>query len=198
MQKKSRLKSIDKKITNEKIIQILKTGGIIAYPTEGVYGLGCDPFNKDAVKKLLHIKKRQMAKGLILIAASWQQILPLIKLENIKPTILKKIRANWPGPITWIFPSTKIVPKWITGKHNSVAIRITSHPTAKKICQKFGGPIVSTSANLAGNSPIITKKALIAQFSSLNQKIIITKGRVGRLKHPTKIYDALTGKILRK
>lgn len=197
MQKKSYLKSINCNNRDDKITKILQKGGVIAYPTEGVYGFGCDPFNKNAVKKILALKQRKMAKGMILIAANWRQILPLINLKNIKPTILKKIYQSWPGPVTWILPATKLVPKWIKGEHNSVAIRITAHPTAKKICRNFVSPIVSTSANLAGQPPIKTAKELLLQFPNDSKIAMITKGRVGRLKKPTKIFDAITGKSLR-
>src|SRR4030067_1807882 len=133
------------------ITKTLHKGGIIAYPTEGVYGLGCDPFNETAALRLLKIKQRHINKGLILIASDWNQVKNLIKLDLKKYPVIKLNNKN---PITWVFPATKKVPRWITGKFNSVAIRVTSHPIAKKICQKFGGPIVSTSANLTKQPPI--------------------------------------------
>ena len=174
------------------IIKILREGGIIAYPTEGVYGLGCDPFNETAVLRVLKIKQRHINKGLILIASNWNQVKNLINLDLKKYPVIKLNNKN---PITWVFPATKKVPRWITGKFNSVAIRVTSHPIAKKICQKFGGPIVSTSANLTKQSPITR---LGQMDRPLVSKIdFIAQGRVGKLKKPTNICDVKTGKVFR-
>jgi len=180
---------------NNKINHAIKTlheGGIIAYPTEGVYGLGCDPFNETAVLRLLKIKQRHINKGLILIASSWKQVENLINLDLKKYPVIKLKNQH---PITWVFPATKKAPSWIMGKFNSIAIRVTSHPIAKKICQKFGGPIVSTSANL-------TKQLPITRLNQMDQRLIskvdfILQDRVGRLKKPTKICDIRTGKIIR-
>ena len=174
------------------ITKTLHEGGITAYPTEGVYGLGCDPFNETAVLRLLKIKQRHINKGLILIASSWKQVENLINLDLKKYPVIK---FNNQHPITWVFPATKKAPSWITGKFNSIAIRVTSHPIAKKICQKFGGPIVSTSANL-------TKQPPITRLNQMEQRLIskvdfILQGRVGGLKKPTKICDIRTGKIIR-
>ncbi len=178
------------------IAKILHAGGIIAYPTEAVYGLGCDPLNEASVLKLLALKKREVAKGLILLASSWSQIEALIAIEKIPKDQLVKIKSSWPGPITWIFPAAKKVPKWITGAYESVAIIITAHPIAKAICENFGGAIVSTSANVANNSPAKTYDELIAEFGADVFDMVLV-GAVGKLEKPTPIYDALTGKAVR-
>lgn len=171
--------------------KILADGGIIAYPTEAVYGLGCDPFNETAVNKLLAIKQRSVTKGLILIAADFSQIenliMPVPNLDEIKKT--------WPGPNTWVFPATKLVPKWITGDFDTVAVRITSHPIAKKLCLEFEKPLVSTSANLAGEEPV-------KHWQDLNPLLLekidyLLKGEVGGAAKPSTIRDAISGKILR-
>ncbi|MBU0745089.1 MAG: Sua5/YciO/YrdC/YwlC family protein [Gammaproteobacteria bacterium] len=177
---------------SDQIIKVLQQGGIILYPTEGVYGLGCDPFNETAVLRLLKIKRRDVKQGLILIAANWDQVKDLINLDLKK---CKKITEKDSYPITWIFPATKKAPRWITGKFNSIAIRVTSHLVAKNICQGFGGPIVSTSANLSKSSPI-------KKLSQLDKKVInsidyVFSGRVGTLGKPTQICEFKTGKIIR-
>lgn len=175
-----------------KITQVLSEGGIIVYPTEGVYGLGCDPFNETAVLRLLKIKKRNVDKGLILIAASWDQVQKLVKIDLDKCTAIK---LNNDYPTTWVFPATKKAPSWITGKFNTIAIRVISHPIAKEICQKFNGPIVSTSANLAKQQPIKSLNKLNGQLKDAVD--LIVNGRVGGLKKPTQICDVKTGKIIR-
>jgi L-threonylcarbamoyladenylate synthase len=180
-------------ITSKDAAPILHKGEVIAYPTEAVYGLGCDPFNKEAVKRLLKLKRRHDAKGFILIAASWRQVEDLVKPLPINR--LEGILATWPGPVTWIFPASPKVPAWIKGEHATVAIRVSAHRTVQAICKSFGGPIVSTSANLSGFPPARTRKELLKQFASSIGFIVC--GRVGRLIGPTPIYDAVSGKMIR-
>lgn len=174
---------------------VLRLGKIIAYPTEAVYGLGCDPFNKNAVENLLALKQRDVSKGLLLIAASWDDVVSLVDTSALSPNKLTKVFATWPGPTTWIFPATKLVPAWIRGYHTSVALRITAHPTARAICKAFAGPIVSTSANVASQPPAKTRREVLQQFH--NKIKFVVRGRVGRLKKPTTIYEVLTGDVVR-
>ena len=121
----------------------LKLGGVIAFPSEGVWGLGCDPNNESAVTKLLRLKQRPMDKGLILVGGTIRHMEPYIEVERYKAKLLTK----WPGPHTWVVP-TFSTPKWITGSNSSVAVRVSSHPVISLLCGKFGGAIVSSSANL--------------------------------------------------
>lgn len=172
-------------------VKILQEGGIIAYPTEGVFGLGCDPFNHTAVLRLLKIKQRDVAKGLILIAASWDQVFDLIKSNN-----LNLPKPNPSNPTTWVFPATKKTPAWVRGDFKSIAIRLTTHPLAKKLCQKFGGPIISTSANLTGQVPSKNIKQAKEQFSAIIDFIL--PGEVGDLNKPSQICDIKTNKLIRK
>jgi len=176
----------------EQAVKTLKEGGIILYPTEGVYGLGCDPFNETAVTRLLKLKKRKVDKGLILIAANWGQVKSLIKIDPTKQKLIKEKRGE---PITWVFPATKKAPKWVTGKFKTIAIRVTTHPGAKKICQRFGGPIVSTSANLS-------RKKSIKKLTQVDKKILagvdfVVPGSTGNLGKPTEICDVKTGVAIR-
>lgn len=175
------------------VASILRQGGIIAYPTEAVFGLGCDPFNKTAVNRILQLKNRDVAKGLILIAAAWEQLKPLV--TDVPAAKLAAALATWPGPHTWLFPANAKVPAWIKGEHTSVALRVTQHPIAKAICEIFGGPIVSTSANIAHFSPAKTAAEVLAQFPHGIDYII--SGEVGSLSNPTPIRDVMTGEIVR-
>ena len=172
----------------------LKSGGIIAYPTEAVYGLGCDPFNEIAVKKLLTLKKRPITHGLILLAHSWS-VLAKYTLP-VAPQLLSKALETWPGPNTWLFPARlDLVPTWIRGEHQSVALRVTAHPLAKDLCEAFAGPIVSTSANLHGQPTTKTAAEVRLQFQSGIDYIL--EGETGNLTKPTPIYDVISGKMLR-
>ncbi len=172
-------------------ISALKQGGVILYPTESVIGIGCDPFNKEAVMALLNIKQRDSAKGLILLGSDWQQLENYI--QPIETARFNNIKAS--KNITWIFPKTAMVPDWISGHFNTVAVRVTSHPIAKQLCQEFGKPLVSTSANLSGEQPSKTFSQL---STTLCRKVdAIIKQACGPLNTPTQIRDAITDEILR-
>ena len=171
---------------------ILSHGGVIAYPTEAVYGFGCDPLNELAVETILDLKQRPVEKGMILIAANLDQIKDYIDIDK---TIRNRIAPTWPGPNTWILPAQKWVPDYLTGKHQSIAVRVTDHPVAAKICDYFGQPIISTSANPSGLKPPKTKLQLLKYFSKTG--VFIVSGKVGGLEKPTTIRDGVTGKRLR-
>lgn len=174
-------------------IQALNDGTVIAYPTESVYGLGCDPFNQFAVLHLLALKKRATHKGLILIAANVEQIMPYI--TPISPDRMQQILNTWPGPFTWVFPKSKLTPAWIHGNHNTVAVRITAHPIARDLCTHFGKPLISTSANVEGELPARTAKAVEEMFPTGIKMIVF--GETGGLSKPTEIRDAVSGIVIR-
>lgn len=177
--------------TVEKARSLVDAGEVIAYPTEAVYGLGCDPLNQQAVQNLLALKQRSEAKGLILLIADWTQLSVLIgEVAEVK---LDAVRATWPGPVTWVFPKSNQVPVWISGAHETVAIRMTAHPVARALCQ--AGPIVSTSANIANGAPARDKKALLV-FDS--EKLTgVLKGDLGGDLSPSEIYRVSDGMQLR-
>ncbi len=170
----------------------LKAGAVLAYPTEAVYGLGCDPLNEDAVMDLLDIKQRPIEKGLILIASSLGQLAPYLVLDQ---AVIDRISPTWPGPITWVIPAQTWVPKWLTGGHQSLAVRVTNHPIARDLCAQFGEPLVSTSANPTARPAIKESRKLLNAFAG--SSIFIVHGQVGGLGQETAIYDALSGKRLR-
>ena len=126
----------------EQAVATVKQGGILIYPTECVFGMGCDYNNETSVNRLLQLKQRPVEKGLILVASHIQQRADLARALK-----------TWPGHHTWVFPATKRVPQWITGQFDTLAVRISSHPTVKSLCDALGQPLVSTSANLSGQPP---------------------------------------------
>ena len=171
----------------------LERGELVAYPTEAVYGLGCDPINEDAVMKLLNLKQRPIEKGLILIAASFEQLNPFLDYDE---KILASVQKSFPEAITWLIPAQSWVPKWLTGKHSSLAIRVTAHPLSKALCEQFDYPIVSTSANPHHRQP--ARNALqVRSYFSKSSKLTILNGQTGGNKNPSKIYNAVTGQCLR-
>lgn len=175
------------------IVTALQAGKIIAYPTEAVYGLGCDPTNDEAITRLLQLKNRSFHKGLILIASHFEQLTPFI--SPIPAHRLVKIMATWPGPFTWVFPAEPHVSKLLRGNHTTLAVRVTNHPLAKSLCDRFGKPLVSTSANLEGQPPARDAATVKKIFG--NRIDCIIAGEVGDLEHPTEIRDALTGELIR-
>lgn len=177
------------------VLQALQQGGVIAYPTEAVYGLGCDPDNEAAVMALLAIKQRPVEKGLILIAANYSQLLPYVDDKAIPPEKRYQIFSSWPGHISWVLPASKTAPKWLTGQFDSIAVRVSAHPVVQQLCSAYGKPLVSTSANLSGQ-PAITDKAELQQ--SLGDKLsAIMPGPLGGATQPSQIRDALSGNIVR-
>ncbi len=173
--------------------QILHHGGVIAYPTEAVYGLGCDPLNEQAIQKILDLKQRPLEKGMILIAANYQQIENYIDIDD---SIKNRIIQTWPGSYTWIIPARAWVPKILTGNRNTLAVRVTNHPVAAQICRFFGSPIVSTSANPSGFRPPRTLIQLRKYFTG--KKLFVVPGATGKLNRPTTIQNAITGEEIRK
>ncbi|MWN91186.1 L-threonylcarbamoyladenylate synthase type 1 TsaC [Gilliamella sp. Pra-s65] len=182
-------------LTLPEINNCLKNGEVIAYPTEAVFGLGCDPDCELAILKLLQLKHRSVDKGLILIASHYQQLIPYIDELAITNEQKQLALTNWPGPITWIFPKNKKTPYFLTGKFDSIAVRVTSHPLVCKLCDLYGKPIVSTSANLSNHEPCKTAIEVAKQFG---QNFPILEGETGHRSQPSEIKDIKTGRIIRQ
>lgn len=176
-------------------VAILRRGGVIAYPTEGVWGLGCDPFNATAVRRVLAIKQREEWKGLIVIASDLSHIAALVDLDALPPERLRTVRASWPGPNTWLLPCPADVPVWLRGMHSTLALRVSAHPPVVGLCHAYGGPLVSTSANLAGEPPVTTAEHLDPRV--LAQIDGVLEGQTGGLTTPTPIRDAASGVAIR-
>lgn len=168
-------------------------GGIIAYPTEAVYGLGCDPRDAAAVLRLLTLKQRAISKGLILLAASLEDLLPY--LAPLTADTLAKVRRTWPGPVTWLLPARPEVPYWLRGDHAAVAVRVTAHPLAAALCRACGGVLVSTSANITNRPPARSTLAVRRCFGATVDYVV--SGALGGLVRPTPIIDARDGRIVR-
>lgn len=164
----------------------LRAGGLVAYPTEGVWGLGCDPLDPDAVARLLLLKTRSASAGLILIAATRNQLDPW--LDRIDAALRRKVMATWPGPVTWLLPAAEWVPHWITGGRETLAVRVTAHAQSAALCRAAGGPIVSTSANRRGRPPAHSAVQVRRWFGG--ELDFILGGATGGLPGPTEIRAA--------
>jgi len=172
----------------DRAARILEAGGVIAYPTEGVFGLGCLPDDAHAVATILRIKRRDPAQGLILIASNREQLVPWAATDH--PLTDDSGRA-----VTWVVPATPAVPAWITGRHAGVAVRVTVHPVAAALCAACDSAIVSTSANVSGHPPAANRYILQRQFRNLVDMIV--PGDCGGAGGPSEIRDLMSGRILR-
>jgi L-threonylcarbamoyladenylate synthase len=175
------------------INQIISDGGIIAYPTEAVYGLGCNPFDEKAVLQLLSIKQRPVEQGLILIASHVRQVLPLIK--PLHADDLARALKTWPGHATWVFPKSALVPKWLSGKYKTIAVRVSKHPIVKQLCDSCAHPLVSTSANVSNQNQLDSINEIRAVFNDKIQFYI--DEATGDEKKSSPIIDAHTHKTIR-
>ncbi|MBI7981510.1 L-threonylcarbamoyladenylate synthase [Pseudomonas aeruginosa] len=160
--------------------RVVREGGVIAYPTEAVWGLGCDPWNEDAVYRLLALKARPVEKGLIVVAANIHQLDFL--LEDLPDVWLDRLAGTWPGPNTWLVPHQERLPEWVTGVHDSVAVRVTDHPLVQELCH-LTGPLISTSANPAGR-PAARTRLRVEQYFHDELDAILGGGPGGGARPP--------------
>ena len=172
---------------------LLHEGGVLAYPTEGVYGLGCDPDNRAAFEKIFAMKRRPPGQGVLLIAADFEQVRDWI--GDAPESALARAGEIWPGAHTFIFPRSPRVPEWVAGGHSGIALRVTAHAPSAALCRAFGGPIVSTSANRHGESAARSAADIRAIFGDEPDGVL--DAPLGGLDKPTPITDAVTGAIIR-
>ena len=177
----------------QKLRHHLQQGGVIAYATESCFGLGCDPRNARAVRRILQLKGRPQSKGLILIAGKINQIeqfvMPLDAAQK------QRLMQEWPGPTTFLLPIRLATPHWLCGKHAKIAVRVTAHGDAAMLCNTLGMALVSTSANRSGKQPIKTYASCAKAFG---RSVMVLRGRIGQRKRPSTIKDLASGKIVRK
>lgn len=172
-------------------VHALRCGQVIAYPTEGVWGLGCDPDNAQAVEALLGMKGRSPAKGLILVASSIRQLqdwLPPLTADQ-----RETLARSWPGPNTWLVPVSDRVPLWISGGRATLALRVSAHPVVRALCDAFGGPLVSTSANRSGRAAATSLLDVQLRFP----QVLRVPGELTQPGKASTIRDLQTGSIIR-
>lgn len=172
----------------------IRSGGVIAYPTEAVFGLGCDPANRNAVQRLMALKNRCWRKGLILIASEQRQLLPW--LEKIPDCGSRQLDESWPGPTTWLLPAARDCPNWLRGEHDTLAVRVTAHPLVRRLCDILDSAIVSTSANTSGQRP--ARSVLDVRLRFGDRLDFVLPGSLGGQRHATEIRDLASGQFIRK
>lgn len=187
----------------KRAVQTLHAGGVIAYPTEAVWGLGCDPFNEQAVMRLLDLKQRPWHKGLILVVANTRQLGPLF--DALPTEQQQRLQTPTAYPTTWLLPDPQhLVPQWVKGVHSPVAVRISQHPQVQQLCRAYDGMLVSTSANrssqpAARSLPALRRSFNMARVGMTKQTALdfILPGALGGYEQPSEIRDLVTGEILR-
>jgi L-threonylcarbamoyladenylate synthase len=172
---------------------LIREGGVVAYPTEAVWGLGCDPLAAAAVLRILELKDRPMSMGLVLIAADASQLEPWI--EPLEPEVEARLAASWPGPVSWVVPAQPWVPEWLHGGRGTLAVRVTAHAQSAALCRAADMAIVSTSANRSGRPPARTA-AQVRRWFGRGIDLILGGATGGRVR-PSEIRDALTGRAVR-
>ena len=182
---------------NNKLSQLkqwFENGDVFAYPTEAVFGLGCDPQNKDAVYKILALKNREVEKGMILIASDFSQVDPYVEFASLPDENKQRILRSWPGPVTWLLPKSNYTPDWISGDSDMVAVRITAHPLVRQMCDVVGQAIVSTSANPANLPPARNYHEIAKYFG---KELSAIQGNLGKHRSPSKIFHSQTMEVIR-
>lgn len=178
-------------------VNAIDAGGVVAYPTEAVYGLGCNPDNREAVAKLLALKQRDDKKGLILIAHKLDVLMPYCEMPDAGKR-LAAILNGWPGARTWLLPA-KARAHTVNGGSDKVAVRVTAHPVAAALCRACGCALVSTSANISGFAAARTVAGVYQIFGKTfgHSLDAVLSGSVGGRARPTEILDAHDGRVIR-
>lgn len=164
---------------------------LIAYPTEAIWGLGCNPFDQTAVEALLDLKQRDWRKGLIVVFSDYAHLPELF--EPLPQETLDTLKGLWPAPVTCLLPNNGVFPEWVTGGSDKIALRLSAHSTVKALCDMVG-PLVSTSANISKHEPCRYSWQVRKQ---LGDTLTIIEGACGAQQQPSQIIDIVTGERLR-
>ena len=159
--------------------EIVRKGGVIAYPTESVYGIGCSPMLISSLQRVLDLKKRDPNKGLIIVAADYEQALPYIDVSRLTEISHELMSKYWPGPYTLVLPASPSLPELLTGGRTSIAIRVSACKAVKELCKAYGGAVVSTSCNISGENSLDSYDAVVSGFADKLDYIVCgkTEGR---------------------
>jgi L-threonylcarbamoyladenylate synthase len=163
-------------------VRIIKKGGLVVFPTETVYGLGCNALNKKAVARIFEVKKRDLGKPLLILIGQKGELKKYVK--TITPLAKKLIKKYWPGPVTLVFQKSKIIPPAVVAGKDKVAIRLSSNKITQALIRESGLPLIGTSANLSGQNNINSPEEVIKQFRN-KVDLIIDGGRTRQGKAST-------------
>ncbi len=171
----------------DRVIRELKSGAVIAWPTETGYGLGCDLFNTKAIKKLISLKKRPANKPFSIICADLKEI---SRYAHVSNTAYRLLRRNLPGPYTFVLPGTKLVPKTMVTKQKTVGIRVTSQPISNLLIATLGNPVVNTSVSLGEDDSFLSSAYEVEAALGNKVNIVIDGGEI--YPEPSSVIDLTT------
>lgn len=173
-------------------VGVLRNGGIVAHACEGVWGLACNPWSECTLSRIMSIKDRDEAKGLIVIGHDSEVF--DAEIQDLDSSIQDMVRTSWPGHTTWVIPSMRF-PRMVTGNRSTIAARVPGHGQARELCKRFGSPLVSTSANTSDQPPAKTLSQVHESVGALVDFVL--PGEIGCAEGPSTIRDALSGQRLR-
>ncbi len=177
------------------IVEKLKQNQVVAYPTEAVFGLGCNPNSQSAVENLLRLKQRPWQKGLILVAPDLRFLLPFIDEHKLQAQHWRRLQTQYDRPTTWVVPACADTPTFLRGQFDSIAVRLCRHEAVKLLCEQSGFALTSTSANLSGLPPCKNADEVRSQFGA---NFAVLDMPVGDAQNPSEIRDLLTNQIFRQ
>tara|TARA_R110002110_G_scaffold65206_5_gene180088 strand:+ start:33441 stop:34064 length:624 start_codon:yes stop_codon:yes gene_type:complete len=184
-----------KRLSIEGGVEAIRHGRVIVYPTESVYGFGCDPLQPEAIQKIVTLKQREPRKGFILIVSNFSQLEPYIDWEKVPREKWQTVEASWPGPVTWVLPAQSHINRLLLGPERTIAIRMSAHPVAQSLCEHMKGAIVSTSANFSAQAPLMQSIDILTHFSSDIAGVVA--GDLGGDDKPSWVIDFASYKVLR-
>ena len=166
---------------------------MIAYPTEAVFGLGCDAADQEACEKIIQLKNRDPEQGLISLVGDWHFLQDWV--IGLDPALLLQLNAPQPRPTTWLIPTTPLAPKWLRGRHETIAVRRPTWPPLLAFCNEFGKPLVSTSANPHGQAAATSAQEVSNYFG--DRLDLIWDRSCGGVASVSQIIDLRSGKVMR-
>ena len=184
--------SLPSRFRLQQAARLLENGGLIAYPTEGVWGLGCDPMRIETVFRLLELKGRDAGKGLILVAGDLESLEPYLQPLGMEQR--QQVLAPSRHPITWVCPALPDF-DWLTGGRTTLAVRVSSHPVIRELSRRTGMALVSTSANPSGRRAALSALQVRRYFGSGVD--MICPGSLGGATGASEIRDLASGAVLR-
>ncbi|WP_167383042.1 Sua5/YciO/YrdC/YwlC family protein [Pasteurella oralis] len=179
----------------QQIVERLKQNDVVAYPTEAVFGFGCNPNSESAVQKLLVLKQRPIEKGLILVAPNLNYLLPFIDTSSFEEAHWQRLQAQYDRPTTWVVPAKSTTPKFLTGQFNRIAVRLCQHEAVRQLCELAGFALTSTSANLTTLPPCRNAQEVMVQFGD---DFPVLDLPVGKAMNPSEIRDLFTNQLFRQ
>lgn len=173
-------------------LAVLAGGGVIAYPTEAVYGLGCRADDEQAVARIRALKSRPPATGMIVLIDNLDQLRDWIRQPD--QAARRRLQASWPGPETWLMPASATCPAWLGGG-DRLAVRLPDHDLCRRLTRELDVPLVSTSANRRDRPPARNADEVARIFA--NELDLILDGPLGTRARPSRIRDLETGEVIR-